>query len=162
MPTQITKTYSMEALDAYYQALLKMVKTAGLLEKDSAEDFPIKITRQAWLAMVLNQFYTDYDAAQQAAAQVGLDEELTRPELRVLAQHLGKDYSRREYYKKTLKYRLRHDCKNEPEPLTLIELEQRYQHYLWRKARRKKDLGLGPLFDTWRYTDDCRTFYDEL
>lgn len=167
MPTHTqNKQYPRADLDNYYKAQLDLVNIIRLLvKKDTLNqeyscqdgDLSLDSSPSQW-----SRFYKAFEKMSSLGLKLDLPKELDKEGQRMLASQLYKDYGRRDYYAKVISQRLKHVLKNEPSPLTLVELEERYQHYLYRKARHHQDLGLGPRFETWRYTDDCVTFYDSL
>ena len=83
-------------------------------------------------------------------------------QLRALARHLygEKNWPRLRYYTQSVRSRLRKG-KDYPTLVSLVELEYRFQHYLYRKRRHYQGLGLGPKFSVWITENNCHTFYDE-
>ena len=69
---------------------------------------------------------------------------------------------RTRYYSNLINSRLRCRSDEMVEPVSLLELEQRYQHYLYKRGRADQGLGNGPVFRTWVRTPNAKTFYDEL
>lgn len=69
---------------------------------------------------------------------------------------------RTRHYSNIINDRLRRKPTEKVELVSLLELEQRYQHYLYKKGRNYQGLGFGPVFKAWVKTPNCQTFFDQF
>ena len=106
------------------------------------------------------EFLEQYDKLLQARSALGMPEMLDISELKLLAKNLYGDHLRRRYYFIFIRGRLTNSYVNVPGPISVLELEQRYQHYQYHKERKHQGLGAGPTFPNWLVSDDyVPTFY---
>ena len=105
------------------------------------------------------EFCQIYEEVRQTATKVGIEENLTERMLRALARNLYYGSARQDFYVRFLNGRIeRADAI--PGPSSLIEIEERYQYYLYRKENHYKGRGIGPKFSTWKENGGCPiTFY---
>lgn len=104
-------------------------------------------------------FCLAYEKVRWAATKVGIEEDLTERMLRALARNLYYGSTRQAFYIRFLEGRIKYaDAISEPS--SMIEVEERYQYYLFRKENHYKGRGIGPKFKTWLKNGGCPvTFY---
>ena len=154
--------YSTKELKAYYKAELRLAKRPTLwregrfeLERFFDTGHPA-VTNQP---QEFKEFCYIYEEVRQAAAKVGIEEALNERMLRALARNLYYGSSRQDFYIRFLEGRIEHIDDNS-RPYSLIEIEERYQYYLYRKENHYKGRGIGPRFSTWKKNGGCPiTFY---
>ena len=104
-------------------------------------------------------FCKAYENVRQKATKLGIEENLTERMLRALARNLYYGKSRREFYVRFLEGRIE-NIGPTSEACSMIEIEEQYQYYLYRKENHYKGRGIGPKFSTWKKNGGCPiTFY---
>lgn len=157
MPKQITKQYDRVKVDDYHDKLRYLVKLPGhwphhdiliqeFLDQENSAELEVsefEDFREAWIT------------ARYAGIDVGMTQSLNAHELRVFARLLYTSEARRRYYLGIINGKLRCNSSEEVKPISAVELEQRYQHYLYKKERDFLGLGYGPRFEKWLEDPDC-------
>ena len=166
MPTHVTNAskpeYPTEQIKDYYKALLYLAKLPSYwaeynpeLEEFLDTGHP-KVSRRP---QEFIEFCEAYEQARQAATKLGVDQDLNERKLRALARNLYYGSSRQSFYIRFLKGRIQH-ADDIVDLSSIIEIEERYQYYLYRKESRAKGKGIGPKFKTWLKNGGCPiTFY---
>ena len=166
MPAHVKNTsktkYSIKDLKAYYKAELRLAKRPALWREGR---FELEMFFDTGHPTVSNpphefvEFCQIYDEVRQAAAKVGIEETLTKRMLRALARNLYYGSSRQDFYIRFLEGRIE-NIDATSEPYSMIDIEERYQYYLYRKENHHKGRGIGPRFSTWKKNGGCPiTFY---
>ena len=156
---QVTEqTYTREEAKAYHQLMLEAVKEAVKWIRLS------EILKQDLLSMpgALESFAKYVEDVRQLGDTLRVrGNDLSNGEVRELFSRLcGSKEMCAEYYR-MIDARVKFK-KKAPKLLSLVELEERYQHRLYKRARVSAKMDVGPRFEKWRSTDDCRTFYDDM
>ena len=150
---------TLEVLDDYYEGInafvivvnkrLAAAKILGISLFDSRESVDALRAELAHVA--------------ELGERAGVDNTVATLNADAVLSALCEDVVRRRFYAQTAKGRLAHATKTEPEPFSLKELEERYQHRNYKMQRKSEGLGLGPKFSLWRKSEDFTgTFYDDL
>ena len=167
MPTHVTDVstpkYQTEHVKAYLKALLYLAELPKYWSKYNSElenffdrGHPVIMSRPP----EFEEFCQAYEEVYRATKDLGLEQEhLNERKLRALARNLYYGSSRRYFYARFLRGRLTR-AESITEPPSVIEVEERYQYYLYRKENRAKGYGIGPNFKTWKEEGGCAiTFY---
>ena len=167
MPTHVNKKaskpeYPVEDIKAYYDAFLYLVELPMYwpecslrLERFFDTGHPVVSSQP----QEFTEFCTVYQRVNQAAAKLGLEEDLNERMLRALARNLYYGSSRQTFYVRFLKGRIE-NINTISDLSSVIEVEERYQYYLYRKENYHKGRGIGPKFKTWLKNGGCPiTFY---
>ena len=166
MPTHISDAskpqYPVEHIRAYYKALLYL---AELPSYWTGYNYKLEEFLDTGHPVVSNQpkefrdFCEAYDNVRRTASKLGLEQELSERKLRALARNLYYGRSRQTFYIRFLKNRIEHAGEIK-ELSSVIEVEERYQYYLYRKENHIRGRGIGPNFKTWKSEGGCPiTFY---
>ena len=156
---QVTEqTYTREEAEAYHRLMLEMVEEVvkwvhlGEILKEE----PLKMPG------ALESFEMYIREIQKAASTLPMQgNDLSESEMRELFIRMCESESRcREYYK-MVNARVQYK-KKAPKLLSIVELEERYQHRLYKRARVTAGLDVGSRFEKWRMTEDCHVFYDDM
>lgn len=164
MPEQVQvteQTYTREEAEAYHELMLEVPREAGKWIKlgEALEKEPLGLPGAVEsFELVIGNVKAE---GERLGVQQGND--LTAGEIRELFARLS-DFVRYRRYCHTITERIRRYKRRRelPKLLTIEELEERYEHYLYKRSRKNAELGMGPRFEMWRTTEDCRTFYDDM
>lgn len=149
--TQINKTGHRKKVDNYHQALKKVIdkipseselpkQLRKYFDQDKLpfrEPAALKPIREAW------------EEARCAGIAAGLYQDLNKSEFRVFVSEIVYDDVRRRHYRQTLNGRLGCASNEGVCPMSTIELAQRYEYYRYKKDRKHRGLGQGPIFRAW-------------
>ena len=157
-----TLKYPVEDIEAYYKALLYLAELPiywaeynPRLERFFDTGHPA-VTNQP---PEFEEFCAAYEKVRQAAAKLDLEQDLSKRMLRALARNLYYGKTRQEFYVRFINGRLE-NAQTAHELSSVIEVEERYQYYLFRKENHYKGRGIGPKFKTWLKNGGCPiTFY---
>lgn len=154
--------YPVEDIKAYYKALLYLAELPkywseynSRLERFFDNGHP-KVSNQP---PEFKEFCKAYQKVREAAVKLDLDQDINERMLRALARNLYYGKTRQKFYLRFLRGRLE-NADTAYEISSIIEVEERYQYYLFRKENHVKGRGIGPRFKTWRENGGCPiTFY---
>lgn len=159
MPKKVQATeqnYTREEAEAYHCLMLEMVQEVGKWARVGQA-----LTQEpASLPGAMESFKLRVERVQGFGSRWALPgNDLSDAEICELFERICDSILRYRVYHQIINARIRYR-RSLPKLLDIVELEERFQHYQYKKARRAADLGLGPRFENWRTTNDCHTFYN--
>lgn len=165
MPKQLkSKQRKRSKVDYYHDELRNLIKQTeywdhGNIELQEYLDNNTSVESQT---LEFDEFYEQWESARQAGALANVHQNLHVKKVKALAFMLFASPARRKHYLKLINERLHCDSEKVVKPISIIELEQRYQYFLYKKGRKSRGFKISPTFETWRSTKTRPTFYDEL
>ena len=166
MPKQIKnkQKYLRSNVDNYHDELKYMIKSVGywphgnmelqeFIDQDKKVIFPEPDE--------FREFRETWESVRCAGIVAGMYQNLHPQNLKTLARALFASASRRKYYIKLINDRLTRDPSEHVAMLSIIELERRYQYYLYKKNCKRQGLKNDLDYECWRESGDCVTFYDK-
>lgn len=149
----------------YYQAvhgLLKVIKYWPDISLELDEFLDRGGPKIGEMPSPYKDFCRAWQKVYDASNKLGLEQNISDRKLRALARGLYHSYGRQQFYHRFLQGRI--DCVSDcNEPVSVIEIEERYLYYLHRKESHVKGKGIGPRFDVWiKENGHPTTFYTIL
>ena len=164
MPEQLISKPSREAIDAYHRSMRHVIDIVRSWNRDDFElqeflDYDKDLFQEP---KAYRSFHRAWDATVVKGKQAKIFQmALSDHALKFVAKEIWGSESRMRFYTLLLEGKLR--CASaDVEPVSTLELEQRYQYSLYQKGRKQRGLEPGPNFEVWCHTPDRTTFYDSL
>ena len=164
MPEQISSKPNREAVDAYHRAMRHVIEIIHSWDRNNLElqeflDYDKNLILEPKEYRRFRKVW-ELTIARGKKARV-FQRPLQDHALKVVAKEIWSSEARMRFYSRLLNERLR--CMSASvDPISIVELEQRYQYHLYRKGRQHQGLTPGPVFEIWCHTPDRVTFFDAL
>lgn len=160
----IEQVYKRKDVDYYHNELKYMIRSVGYWSR-SSDELQEFLDQDEYLTVLepdeFCDFHENWESARCAGISARIHQHLHPRNLKSLARALYFSPSRQKYYIKTINSRLRCASTEQVVPLSIIELEQRYQYHLHMKDLKRRGLKSKYSFNDWRESDECVTFYDK-
>ncbi|MDO5451590.1 MAG: hypothetical protein Q4F56_00690 [Candidatus Saccharibacteria bacterium] len=155
-------SYPREEVNKYYEDIIFMVKMVRRLPKDNSElqEFADRTTILTPEPEEFKDFRGALESIQDSGRALGLPQFFSSKMAQLLFRNLYSSAPRRKYYLRFLRSQCR-CASGTPELYSVVQLEEKYQYYLYCKDRAERNLSKMP-FKKWRITSDCATFYKEV
>lgn len=164
MPEQLISKPNREVIDAYHRSMRHVIDIVRSWDRNDFElqeflDYDKDLIPEP-------KAYRGFHRAWEAAVIKGKKAKIFQMSLndhamKMVAKEIWGSEARMRFYALLLAGKL-HCASADVEPVSALELEQRYQYSLYQKGRKRQGLDPGPNFEVWCHTPDRTTFYDSL